>query len=524
MGSDNCQSEILVGISSYRIMIAIILCFSLQFMIVSSAKQLQSLRPKRQRADQQLLPPGWDKFCVPRRKRQLQVDVLCFVNRQFSGLWKFDELKHHLAKQNIKYTFTVKCEDAATISLYWPIKATNLRGISVENCRLNDYFSGLVKQSNISDELEYYVFRNNIIVVDVKNIILLAKNPIDQDYDCGNEDTMRYYVNRNTTYEFVDSANYDKLIQSYNMRGSKGPETQNDDVELIFSGLKLPPAGKKQIIQASKDFHEKISSAEHKCMFTSLTYKEDSPSDNGFSPNVQNSNFPVLSIYNMSHSNLQTIPESLSKWYYHLQNLQLLDISYNNIKKFRFDSHVDVWNVPALTVNLSYNNITDIKAKQIVKLAGTKKLFVDFRNNPLNCSCTDSTKQLIALVKDKSKWSQPSYQRYSYIREMRCQYPKNLRGKQLLDLTNKDLDCEYLVMEKMMVEGIACLGTVVVILVAILLFVAILVYCRRSRQRFVWNVDSGKSPARFSDPTEVYTVVIPSDKQQIPTIKIPSIL
>lgn len=526
MGSaNNCQTEILVGISYYRLIIALTLCFTLQFMTVTSTKQLQSLRPKRQRADQQLLPSGWEQFCVPRRKHQLQVDVQCFVNRQFSGLWKFDELKHHLAKQNIKYTFTVKCEDAATISLYWPMKATNLRGISVENCRLDDYFSGLEKQSDIPDELEYYVFRNNIIVVDVKNLILISKNPIDQDYDCGNEDTINYYVDRNTTYEFEDSADYSKLIQSYYMRESKVPEVKND-VELIFSGLKLPRVERKQLKQASKDFHAKIASAEHKCMFTSLFYKEDSPSDNGFSPNVKNSNFPVLSIYNMSHSNLQTIPESFSKWFYHLQNLQLIDASHNNIKKFRFDSDVDVWDVPALTVNLSYNNITDIKAKQIVKLAETKKLFVDFRNNPLNCSCTDTTKQLIAFIKDKGKWSQPSYQRYSYIREMRCYYPDSLRGKQLLDLTNKDLGCEILVVEKMMVEGIACLGAVVGILVVIILFVVALVYCRRSRQRFVWNVDSlaGKSPANFSDPAEIYTVVIPGEKQQIPNIKIPSIL
>lgn len=109
---------------------------------------------------------------------------------------------------------------------------------------------------------------------------------------------------------------------------------------------------------------------------------------------------------------------------------------------------------------------------------------------------------------------------------MRCYYPDSLRGKQLLDLTNKDLDCEILVVEKMMVEGIACLGTVVGILVVIILFVVALVYCRRSRQRFVWNVDSlaGKSPANFSDPAEIYTVVIPGEKQQIPNIKIPSIL
>lgn len=76
-------------------------------------------------------------------------------------------------------------------------------------------------------------------------------------------------MDRNTTYEFEDSADYSKLIQSYYMRESKVPEVKND-VELIFSGLKLPRVERKQLKQASKDFHAKIASAEHKCMFTSL--------------------------------------------------------------------------------------------------------------------------------------------------------------------------------------------------------------------------------------------------------------
>lgn len=75
--------------------------------------------------------------------------------------------------------FMVKCEDVVIIFLYWLMKVINFWGISVENCRFDDYFFGLEKQSDIFDELEYYVFRNNIIVVDVKNFILIIKNLID---------------------------------------------------------------------------------------------------------------------------------------------------------------------------------------------------------------------------------------------------------------------------------------------------------------------------------------------------------
>lgn len=70
--------------------------------------------------------------------------------------------------------------------------------------------------------------------------------------------------------------------------------------------------------------------------------------------------------------------EFFLKWFYYFQNFQLIDVFYNNIKKFRFDLDVDVWDVLVLIVNLFYNNIIDIKVKQIVKLVEIKKFFVDF--------------------------------------------------------------------------------------------------------------------------------------------------
>lgn len=512
MKSENiCPNEKRWTISSYRLFILFTLCFSVHSVSSSSDKGPHSLRPKRSSESRHLLPPGWGRFCALRRKRDFQVEIDCLVNKQFSGQWKFNDLIFFLTQQDTKYTFNVRCEDSAAISLYWPMKARNLRGISVENCRIDDYFAGFNQKNNMPDELEYYVFRNNVIMVDVQTLMTVADNAMDQDYDCGNEESVQYFVNRNTTYELLDTSDYNKVIQSYETlqnRKNVMPKAQ-EDIPLFFSALKMSRSGKKQITQT----RAKVSSAEHKCLFTSLSYKEDSPSDNGLLPNDKNSYFPALTIYNVSHSNLRTMPDSMTKWFYHQKNLQLLDASYNNIKKFRFDAHVDVWNVPVLTVNLSHNNITEIKASQIEELVRTKKLFVDFRNNPLNCSCTDTTKQLISLVKDESKWSEPSYQRYKYVRDMQCQFPERLRGRRLLDVANVDLDCEYVVVKKMMVEGIACLGAVVFVVIALLLLVAVLFCCRRSRNKYVWNVNSTEKPSpRFSDPAEAYTVVIPGDK------------
>jgi hypothetical protein len=448
------------------------------------------------------------------------------MNKQYSGLWKFDLIKRHLAKQSAKYTFGIKCEDGAAISLYWPMKALNLRGISVENCRLDDYFSGYGKENNIPDELEYYIFRNNVIVIDIRKVVSIVKNPIDQDYDCGNEDSIQYYVNRNTTYNVLDIRGITSKHLANSREAIQNPayklDARADDVKLNFFPLKLNSVDRTPIAEVLKEFHAKISSVEYKCIFRSLKYKEDRPMDSMLTPSVKNSHFPALSVYNISHLNLCSIPDSFTKWYYHFQHLQILDASYNGIKKFRFDGLPDVWDVPVLNVNLSYNNITEIKAKQIEELVQIKKLYVDLSHNPINCSCSDITKQLITLVKDENKWTQSTYQRYKYVRDMQCYYPESLRGKRLIDINNKDLNCEYIVVKKMMVEGIACLGTVVLILTSVLVLIVVVVCCRRSRHRFVWDVNSKeKGLAKLADRTDIYTIVVPEDKQA--NIKLPPI-
>lgn len=518
------QIEKLVRIDSYRIIVFFALCFTVQSALSSSDKRLHISRPAQVAEVQHILPVGWEKFCTYRRMRHSHLHVDCFMNRQYSGLWKFDLIKNHLAKQSAKYTFNIKCEDGAAISLYWPMKALNLRGISVENCRLDDYFSGYGKENNLPDELEYYVFRNNILVIDIKIFMSLVKNPIDQDYDCGNEDTIQYYINRNTTYDFLDNGGIKKFAKPHEAIQNSAYEiaATAKDVKLNFFALKSNNVERTQIAEVSKDFHTKISSVEYKCIFRSLKYKEDRPTDSMLTPSVKNSHFPALSIYNISHLNLLSIPDSFTKWYYHFQHLQILDVSYNGIKKFKFDALPDVWDIPVLKVNLSYNNITEIKAKQIEELVQIKKLYVDLRHNPINCSCSDITKQLITLVKDENKWKQSTYQRYKYVRDMQCYYPENLRGKRLVEIDNKDLNCKYIIVEKMMVEGIACLGTVVLILTSVLLLIVVLVCCRRSRHRFVWDVNSGKKGlANLADRADIYTIVIPEDKQA--NIKLPPI-
>ena len=96
-----------------------------------------------------------------------------------------------------------------------------------------------------------------------------------------------------------------------------------------------------------------------------------------------------------------------------------------------------------LKMNLSYNKDSQLNVFEIEKLINMNKLFIDFSHNPLNCSCTEDTIQLIMIVNNQSKWRQPKHRRYSFMMDLECSYPKYLKGKRLGDLKAEDVKCNF---------------------------------------------------------------------------------
>ena len=96
-----------------------------------------------------------------------------------------------------------------------------------------------------------------------------------------------------------------------------------------------------------------------------------------------------------------------------------------------------------LKMNLSYNKDSQLNVFEIEKLINMNKLFIDFSHNPLNCSCTEDTIQLIMFVNNQSKWRQPKYRKYSFMMDLECSYPKYLKGKRLADLKAEDVKCNF---------------------------------------------------------------------------------
>ena len=98
-----------------------------------------------------------------------------------------------------------------------------------------------------------------------------------------------------------------------------------------------------------------------------------------------------------------------------------------------------------------------------------RKLFIDFSHNPLNCTCKEETKQLITFVNDKSKWSQPNYQRYAFMMDLECVYPEEIEGKRLVELKTEDRNCKQELLEKIAVKAIVFLSLLSVILIIVII-------------------------------------------------------
>ena len=122
-----------------------------------------------------------------------------------------------------------------------------------------------------------------------------------------------------------------------------------------------------------------------------------------------------------------------------------------------------------LKMNMSYNNVSELKVPNLEELINMKKLFIDFSHNPLNCTCTEETKHLITFVNDKSKWSQAKYQRYAFMMDLECVYPKEIEGKRLADLKTENLNCKQELLEKIAVKAIVFLSLLSVILIIVII-------------------------------------------------------
>ena len=434
-----------------------VLCSSLETAVKSLHDESTPLANRTAKTSlSHYLPPGWDEFCKLQEESTDKVKhYFCDIQIRHSGKWNFFTLKKHITEKTVKYKFDIHCENQANISVQWPLKAKNIVHLEIKNCKLEHYLRGHSSKTptNISDELEHLHFEDCMVIMDIMDMLNIAGNisDLDKDYDCGHEETLKYYAYKNNSYEFGRSM--EQFLESMfnNNASSMSAEIINKGSEML---------SKSRLIK-------------HKCIYKKLEYADLSVNrqTSKFHSELitENSDFPSLRVFNLSDNLMPNLPDVYKKWFRYFEKLEVMDLSHNYFTELEFDPSAEAWNKPVLRMNMSYNKISELKVSKLEELINMKKLFIDFSHNPLNCTCTEETKQLITFVNDKSKWSQPNYQRYAFMMDLECVYPEEIEGKRLADLKTKDLICKLDLLEKIAVEAVVFLSLLSVILIIVII-------------------------------------------------------
>ncbi|KAK3085696.1 hypothetical protein FSP39_007385 [Pinctada imbricata] len=252
--------------------------------------------------------------------------------------------------------------------------------------------------------------------------MLAVANTIDtvnKDYQCGCEDTVQRYISRNITYGF-----HQEIMSG--MSSDKGLE----------------------IMQAGDRFLAKTRNIPYNCVYKRLTYYDQSISASKaklfMELSTDNSRYPVLRFYNLSRIGVDRIHQQVMRWYRYFDKLEYMDLSRNKITELQFEDSVKAYegDYPDFTLDLSYNKISEITAQHIERLSKIPNMFIDLKENPINCSCSEDVKHLLKLIHNKGVWKKESYKRYEYVKVLRCNEPVKLEGKTLISITENDLLCE----------------------------------------------------------------------------------
>lgn len=420
------------------------------------------------------LPQGWDEFCVENnRSSPGKFYFTCTIDQYYSGMWNYSQIASYISLGNVKYGFDIECLEGANISLRWPGKANNLIELKVRNCLLTEFYGDYESKTlaTFPDQLEYLVLINNVVLVDIFDLVYFAGSIVNitQDALCGNDESLVEMKISNMTYNFGVSTEifFEKLLN----KTTGVHDIENDPV-----------------VNDAQNLYKDIFEVSHICNYKHLRTYDNSvnshPSTFYVDVKTERSLYPVLETLNLSYTSFgkqYSVDDLLNDWAVFYPTLKLMDISHCNVQvldvsnKYN-DADSSVKHV--LHVNLTGNNITEIQVPVLESLVNIQRIFLNFSDNPLNCSCTEDMKELIRFVLGESKWSEEKYARYDFIREMQCYHPVQLRGTMLKDLRESQLLCtnDVTTTETIVVEGVVVLS---ILSVFLLVTIIILVKFRR---------------------------------------------
>ncbi|XP_060075275.1 toll-like receptor 6 [Ylistrum balloti] len=379
----------------------------------------------------------------------------CSVNG--GNTLRFEDLRQFLQNPTVKNTYavTIKCHDGGNISLPYPMRADGLKYIHVHNCfiidSMADYFNDEINL--IPDTLLYYAITNSVFYVDSVKFSRMIKNIqyMTKAAKCGPEKDLMIAISRNISFAFS------KFVMP-TVESMKSEETP----------------------VAARTFYRGVSRAAFTCNYTKLIEIDRSIAKNLGSKHdsvlLQNSEFPSLQVFNLSHVLLRELPGKLDDWRLYFPRMKYLDLSHNRISDFKgvLDYGIRSEDHSMGTLDLRYNNITTITLKQLHSLQHHRFVKVDIRNNPFDCNC--GMRDFVQFFRHENNLTTDGVVgQYIYLQDLECQRPVTLKGRRIVGLTFNELGCE-LETTTLLAAPIIILCLIVVILVV---FIIIMIKYRK---------------------------------------------
>ena len=380
-----------------------------------------------ERAKDYELPEDWKPFCsVTKEKYESKftnqthiASVSCKINASYSGVWSMTDLRVNLNRYNDteeKYSFDIVCTEGANISLFYPMKVNNLFKLRVKSCLLvgflSEYDNDII--TIIPDSLRVLELSDVQVLISIHRLIGMLKNVKNtpKEYNCGHETTVEKLVSRNISFIFLEP-----------------PET-------VIHNL----------VEIGEQFLLDSKRITHKCDYQHLMHLDESVSSSMsiYHINIltENSIYYELQTYNLSYNHIRSLKDSQLQWSVYFPKLELYDLSHNDISGlYRFEIPLHKRMDQITTINLQYNNITSFTVKDLERFKQMPMVFIDLRNNPLFCNCTESFKELLEFVHKKEYLKISNLTDYSYIKDMRCAGPDAVKGKTLESLLVTNLPC-----------------------------------------------------------------------------------
>ncbi|XP_060602709.1 toll-like receptor 8 [Ruditapes philippinarum] len=380
------------------------------------------------------------------------ISIKCTIDVNHSNILNTNDLRETLDSYkdlNKRFSLEINCRSMANISLSFPFKVDNLFILKVQGCRILDCLAD--GRNNVSaaipDSLRVLQILNTTISVKQSNLNEFMRDikTLTKGYSCLHAETIEFITMRNISYEIIKD-----IVSEPEEVGNHG----------------------RNIVPRSRHIPDVCDYLHLRILDRSIRTR---PLFDLYDLFTERSIYERVQIYNASNSGIAELKDRYLQWSNTFPNLQMLDLSKNNISKlyrFAFPLHSMANISKFTTVDLRFNKISMITVNDLDRFKMMPTVFFDLRNNPIDCNCSDTLEELLRYIEAGKHLQISNIFDYSYIENLECNYPENLKGTTIKTLTS-EMICESNLQTEYFLVPIICLSATIVILA--LLF---LVICR----------------------------------------------